>query len=422
MKKHLFLPCLTGKFGSWRYYNIIMKIKDIVDLKTGIKSVPESRKIYSSNNLNQILQRAIDSKRIEPIKKYILKQKDRYFNSITVGISGGDPKWHPVSIRKDEKFDESVINYLNSMYGILELTGEEELFVLDGQHRLFGLREAYESDKQIGEEEISIMLVIHKDNPEGLKRTRRIFVSLNRNAKPVSEGENIILEEDDVSAIIARSLVERYKLFKNREVIAFNKNLNLKVGKQDGNKFTSILALYAINEVIVDNEKIYTYKNEKNKKPIRIRPEDENIIEREYKKVESFWNIYFSLFPKAKDFVEDFENNSSLRNNKEGGVFFLRPIGQEIIAKVYRRYSDSGKSEHVKKLQLIEPKLHSDFWNYVLWDPFKNKMLTNKAYALNYLLYHLGEELSKKTIATIKSNYKKNSGDLNLSLPNPKLL
>ena len=93
------------------------------------------------------------------------------------------PKWHPVSIRKDEKFDESVINYLNSMYGILELTGEEELFVLDGQHRLFGLREAYESDKQIGEEEISIMLVIHKDNPEGLKRTRRIFVSLNRNAK-----------------------------------------------------------------------------------------------------------------------------------------------------------------------------------------------------------------------------------------------
>ena len=54
--------------GPWRYYNIIMKIKDIVDLKTGIKSVPESRKIDSSNNLNQILQRAIDSKRIEPIK------------------------------------------------------------------------------------------------------------------------------------------------------------------------------------------------------------------------------------------------------------------------------------------------------------------------------------------------------------------
>ena len=81
--------------------------------------------------------------------------------------------------------------------------------------------------------------------------------------KPVSEGENIILEEDDVSAIIARSLVERYKLFKNREVIAFNKNLNLKIGKQDGNKFTSILALYAINEVIVDNEKFIHIKMKK---------------------------------------------------------------------------------------------------------------------------------------------------------------
>lgn len=250
----------------------------------------------------------------------------------------------------------------------------------------------------------------------------RIFVSLNRNAKPVSEGENIILEEDDVSAIVARSLVERYKLFKNREVIAFNKNLNLKVGKQDEDKFTSVLALYAINEVIVDNKNIYKYKNEKDNKPIRIRPEDENIIEREYKKVEAFWDTYFCFFPKAKDFIEDFENNSDLRNNKDGGVFFLRPIGQEIIAKVYKEYINSGKSKHIKKLQLIEPKPNSDFWNYVLWDPFKNKMLTNKAYALNYLLYYLGEKLSKKTIATIKSNYKKNSGDLNLSLPNPKLL
>ena len=413
MKNNVILPCLTGKFGSWRYYNVIMKIKDLVDPNTGVKSVPESKKIYASHNLNEILQRLEDPKRIEPLKNYILKQKDRYFNSLTVAFSGGNPKWYPVSIKKDLKFSEEYVDYLNLKFGILELSGKEELFILDGQHRLLGLKAAYNADNKIGEEEVSVMLVKHEETTDGKKRTRRIFVSLNRNAKPVSEGENIILEEDDASAIIARMLVEKYPLFKSNNVIAFNKNLNLS-GK-DVDKFTSMLALYNINEILLDNDKLYDKKIEG--KYVRIRPSDA-LIDAEYKVVEEFWNKFFDVFPKSKNFVINPEGNSTYKT-ENGGLYYLRPVGQEIIALYYKYHLNNGSISTFNKIKKVEEYLNSPFWNYILFNPHKGNILMNKGNALNYLFYNFGIDLIPSKLKSLQSSYSKNSGDLKLNLPQP---
>lgn len=417
MKKRLLLPCLTGKFGSWRYYNVVMKIKDIIDPTSGIKSVPESRKIYTSDNLNEIMQRLENEKRIDPIKTYILKQTDRYFNSLTVAVTGGDPKWYPVSINKDDKFSEKERDYLNLKYGILELTGNEDLFILDGQHRLLGLRKAYEVNDSIGEEEVSIMMVIHEDSAEGLKKIRRVFVALNRNAKPVSEGENIILEEDDASAIIARQLVEKYPLFKKHKSIALNKNLNLKTGKADIDKFTTLLALYNINETLIDNDSLYEVKI--SGKYVRIRPTDKQISEA-YKESEEFWNAFFNVFPSAKKFIQKPNENLNLKDDS-GGVFYLRPIGQEIIAQLYAYLRDAGSLSIFQKLTQVEPFLDSSFWNYVLHNPYKpGRIVMNKANALTYLMYHLGLKPSEVSMNKLRTDYKERSGDLNLPLPKPR--
>lgn len=415
MKSNLILPSLTGKFGSWRFYNVVMKVKDLVDPITGVKSVPESKKIYRSDNLNEILQRLEDPKRIEPLKNYILKQKDRYFNSLTVAFTGGDPKWYPVSIRKDSKFTEDDITYLNLKFGVLELTGKEELFILDGQHRLLGLKSAFNEKKEVGEEEVSVMLVNHEETPEGIKRIRRIFVSLNRNAKPVSEGENIILEEDDASAIIARQLVEKYSLFKSSNVIAFNKNLNLKPGKQDLGKFTSLLALYNINEILINHETLYDKKIEG--KYVRIRPLDK-LIDQEYKNVAEFWDNFFVVFPSAKTFIDNPLNQSSLKTEK-GGVYYLRPIGQEIICMYYRILKLENKISSFQKLKKLENYLESDFWNYVLFNPHKGNVIMNKGIALTYILYNLGHKVEDAKLNQLKNSYLKNSGDLKLALPKP---
>ena len=415
MKKSILLPCITGKFGSWRYYNVVMKIKDLVNPESGVKTVPESKKIYKSENLNSILQRLEDPKRIEPIKNYILKQKDRYFNSLTVGFTGGDPKWYPVEINRDDKFSESDITYLNLKYGILELTGNEDLFILDGQHRLLGLRAAYSQDTKIGDDEISVMLIKHEETTEGTKSTRRIFVSLNRNAKPVSEGENIILEEDDASAIIARQLVESYPLFKSKSVIAFNKNLNLTKGVQDLNKFTSILALYNVNEVILDNTTLYGNKIEN--KYVRIRPSDA-LISNAYSEIGGFWDLFFEVFPKAKSFLDNPDDNIEYKT-KNGGLFYLRPIGQEIIALFYSDLKLTGNISKFKELAKVEEYLNSPFWNYILFNPHKETILMNKSNALSYLYYQLGLGLTTNKLTSLKKSYLKNSGELKLSLPAP---
>jgi DNA sulfur modification protein DndB len=415
MKNNILLPCITGKFGSWRYYNVVMKIKDLVNEHSGVKTVPESKKIYTSDNLNEILQRLEDPKRIEPIKNYILKQKDRYFNSLTVAFTGGDPKWYPVEINKDKKFAEDDIKYLNLKYGILELTGNEELFILDGQHRLLGLRAAYKKNSAIGDEEVSVMLVKHDETAEGKKSTRRIFVSLNRNAKPVSEGENIILEEDDASAIIARQLVENYPIFKSKNVIAFNKNLNLVKGIQDQNKFTSILALYKVNEIILDNSILYGDRVEN--KYVRIRPSDD-LIKKAYSQVEEFWGMFFEVFPKTKSFVDDPDGNLEYKT-KNGGLFYLRPIGQEIIALFYNDLKLTGNLSKFKDLAKVEEYLNSSFWNYVLFNPHTETILMNKSNALSYLYYQLGYNLPANKLSSLQKSYFKNSGDLKLNLPAP---
>lgn len=408
MEKILLLPALTGKFGSWRYYNVLMKIKDLVNPLYGVKTVPESKKIYTSENLNEILQRLEDPKRIAPLKSYLLKQKDRYFNSLTVAFTGGDPKWHPVAIKKSGNFKAGDLEYLNLKYGILELTGKEELFILDGQHRLLGLKLAYGEKNELGEEEISVMLVKHDENVEGKKRIRRIFVSLNRNAKPVSEGENIILEEDDASAILARRLVENLPYFKDRNVIAFNKNLNLKTGKNDNEKFTSLLALYSINEILLDNEALYDKKL--SGKYVRIRPSD-NELDKQYKIVEEFWLQFFSNLTKAKQFVESPEKFDHFKSDS-GGLFYLRPIGQELLATFYKYLKTKGKVVDFKQIQKIEGYLNSDFWNYILFNPHKETLYMSKGNAFNYILYNLGYPLPPSKVNAIRTAYFKNSGGL----------
>ena len=49
----------------------------------------------------------------------------------------------------------------------------------DGQHRVKGIKEAYANNPTIGEEDISLIFVVHND--QNKERTRRLFTVLNKN-------------------------------------------------------------------------------------------------------------------------------------------------------------------------------------------------------------------------------------------------
>lgn len=424
MENKIIVPALTGQFGQWRYYQLILKVKDLVqNFGTAekpnyrVKAVEEVEEIYSEKGVSKLLQRAYDPKRLEPIKNYILKQPDKYLNNLTIGIFGGNPDWYPINLSDNFDSEKKNLELIEKQLGFIELQGTETLFVLDGQHRLKGLRKAFEEKpKKIAEDEIVCTLIVHTPNAQGRIKTRRLFSTINRQAKPVSKGENILLDEDDVSAIIVRSLIEEYKNFKDKEIIALIKGGNITKGQFS--KLTTVVTLYEINEKLIEKEGLYPIGDDKNY--IRVRPSEE-LIDKQQKIVFKYWDEFFKLFPKTLDFIQCAKSKRSDFREKMR-YFTLRPISQLALFEIIltcETENSAIKKEKLKKLPLVE---NDEFWHHILWNPFKNGVLYNRSLIRNYIKYNIGLHLKPLELTRLKDGYKKNSGDLELEMEKPKFL
>lgn len=421
MENQILIPGLFSTYQNWPYYQITMKVSDIVkNLGTvenpnfRIKTTDEVEIIYSQEGINDLLQRALDKKRLEPIKKFIREQNDAYINNLTVAIFGGTPEWIPLSISRSSFVDEvseNEFDNISNSIGVIKLNGNETLFVLDGQHRLKALRLAYEEDNSIGDNQIAITLITHINSPEGKTKTRRLFSVINRHAKPVSLGENILLDEDDLSAIIVRKVIEEYPLFTEKKIIALNKTADLKMPK-DRDKFSSVISLYSINEMLIDAKEIYPKYTGAKTNLVRIRPNDE-IIEIKKNLVFTFWDSFFESFPNAQNFVVNV--NENLRNGV--GAFSLRPIGQAIFCEYYLKMKSLDRLNEINLIQHIPDDLSNDFWHYVLYNPIGQTIINNRSYARDYVYYHLNLPLTPNQLTKLLNNYRKYSQDPNINLP-----
>lgn len=216
MNNYLHLPCLRGVIGNWTYFSSVMKIKDVVNR---IITVSESDELYTKN-INDILQREINTKRVGQLKDYLNSNPEHFFSSIIVAIYQGNPVWSDFDIESQFRIDNNLldsddIGFIENKIGILSLSGSETIFALDGQHRIKGIREAYKKNKSIGEEEVALIFVVH--NHENKQRTRRLFTVLNKYAQKPKEAELIILDEDDAAAIITRKLVDNHEVLKQKK-------------------------------------------------------------------------------------------------------------------------------------------------------------------------------------------------------------
>ena len=46
--------------------------------------------------LNELIQRRLKEGRAEKIAKYLLREEQRFFNALVVGVYGGDPRWYDI--------------------------------------------------------------------------------------------------------------------------------------------------------------------------------------------------------------------------------------------------------------------------------------------------------------------------------------
>ena len=181
--------------------------------------------------------------------------------------------------------------------GFLTLRGDEELFALDGQHRLAGIKKAVKDGLQEDDyDDISVIFVAHKETQRGLERTRRLFTTLNKTARPVSKGDIIALDEDDVMALSVRWLIEETELFSGQRV-AFVASNNMP--STNTTSLTTIGNLYDVLTILFSSAK--TDLKKKRADLQRVRPSDDE-LHQYFVLAESFFVAMRDNFSELKSF------------------------------------------------------------------------------------------------------------------------
>jgi len=252
---------------------------------------------------------------------------------------------------------------------VLELTGNETVFPVDGQHRVAGIKEAVKKDPSLVNEKVPVILIGHENSNEGKRRTRRLFSTLNRRAKRVSDNEIIALDEDDIVAIATREIAECNELFSGDRLIDYaNKN----IPSTNGKAFTSILELYEINHLIYTN-----FASEKGvskaqrEKFLLYRPSDEEVNEIE-KEINDFWLKMIEKIHVLKEYVTLDSEEAVKRKfrSKEGGNLLFRPLALTQFVNAVYEYKNRKKvtlDEAIIQLGKIRMEIQDRPWKNVLW-------------------------------------------------------
>ncbi len=362
MSRQLLLPALRSQMGDWIYYVSRMRMQDIAE------RISFTEEIHKRKELNEILQRQV-SNRKKHISRYLQTQKQRFFNSIIIGVYKGTPEWYVLQVGKNQNFDpDKLSENIKSGIGFLKLSGQEKLFAIDGQHRVAAIKDVIRNNKEFIDEEVPVIFVAAKMDTAGKKRTRRLFSTLNRYAKQVKRSYIIALNEDDTVAIIVRRLIEDHPFFNNKKIYIESKNLQ----KNDFENFTSLEALYDSLDTYLCDKKASEWEKFKT-----IYPGDD-VIEKYFKEAKQIVDMVVSTFPALKELLRTSNNSQVIRKyrGEHGGHIIYRPIGLIIIFNAIKiaKESNMNLEDILKRISLIPSQLTEEPWSNLLWDKTRKRM------------------------------------------------
>jgi DNA sulfur modification protein DndB len=372
--------------------------------------------VHSNKLLSDMIQRQLKRGRGDQIADYLETQEERFFNSLVVATYGGEPNWHGLSdVRSKGKKDlrdlgEDTI----SSIGFLTLRGDENLFALDGQHRLAGIKKAIKGNiEQDPYDELSVIFVAHKDTSKGLQRTRRLFTTLNKTARPVSKGDIIALDEDDVMAICVRWLIENTELFSGNR-IAFVASNNMP--KTNIRSLTTIGNLYDLLTIFFTNSK---HELKKSKGDLqRARPDDQ-VLNLYFKYAKKIFSEFRDKFPELEEFfaAQETENVVVKHRGSHGGSALFRPIGLEVFSQIIAKLTnDYSLEDAVDLVSRLPRELTSAPFVGLMWEPNTETISNSHKVTLREtLLYMLNA--SKYSEQKLLERYRRETGDDQAVLP-----
>lgn len=374
MDTRILLPAIKGIIGDWVYYQTVMPFHEVIN------RIDNDHSIREYESLDDYLQRDL-SKRSKKISNYLLREDTRFFNSVIIGIFGGNPNWYNFAFGPTAVPDLEVDDFVLNTIGVLELSGGEKLFSIDGQHRVEGIKQALAiNSEKFQFDELPIVIVAHRDSKEGKIRTRRLFSEINTKAVKVSGLDDLITNEDNPVSINARRLYAEFEAFEQDKYIQLNHSKQI---RPEATEFTTIICLESVNQILY--EPSYKFND--------TRPSHE-IIESLYQKTFNFWLDAVEYIPTYRKIFIDKTSSVSDFRNKNGGSMLLRPIGIEILANAYINWINQKATTtgFWKAINRIDDDLQGDHWNYVLWDPSSSTMSkkTSTKFTREYMKYLLG--------------------------------
>lgn len=407
----IILPALRGVMGNWVYYSSLMNLKEVSE------RIHFAREVHKSQQLSDMIQRQLKESRGAQIASYLKTQPERFFNSLVVATYGGRPNWHAVDTVKAHTtghelnaLDEETV----SSIGFLTLHGDEKLFTLDGQHRLAGIKRAVQRGiKQDPFDELSVIFVAHAATKSGLERTRRLFTTLNKTARPVSKGDTIALDEDDVMAICVRRLIEDTKLFAD-DRIAFVASNNMPVANTTA--LTTIGTLYDVLTILFSGS---AWDLKRNKSELSQERPSDTKLDQYFAYAVRYFELLRKHFPELKSFFAPTNTSRVVKKHRgaHGGTMMFRPIGLEVMTRVVARLTqDMTLEAAVRRAEALPRDLSKAPYVGLMWDPQRQNITAHKTALREVLLYMLGD-YSKWSETTLRNRYRKESGLPRAALP-----
>lgn len=378
----LFVPALRARMGDWIYYVCFMRMTDIS------ARVVVAEEIHKAKRLRELIQRELTD-RAEDIAEYLVSEQQRLFNALVLGVYGGQPDWYDLRIGSNELLkSDQLPAYISGSVGVLRLTGREQLFALDGQHRVAGIRAAVRSkqgkESGLPDEEVACIFVGHKKTVSGMRRTRRLFTTLNRHAKPVSLAEIIALDEDDLAAIVTRSILEEAGMMR-ADKVSFSKSRAM---TGDTSNITNVTTLYTCHSLFLGRgRKAAEWRK------YRLRRPNDATIRCSVKEAKSLWNSLQAGFRPLDD-VSGERKMASVFRNERGGHLLFRPIGLEIAIDAISRaiaWHELTPDQAISRIRRVPMKLNQAPWKGLIWtESGMDTAKGRKALARDLVLYMMG--------------------------------
>ena len=414
-----YIPALKARMGDWQYYVTVMKLGKIA------RECRIAEEIQSNKDLNELIQREITVRVEKEMVPYLLRETQRFYGALVVAVYGGEPEFSAVTVAEhpllDDKDDRSSYGF-----GLLRFDGSQIYYALDDQHRLRSIQKALEHNPDLAKEEISVIILKHEETGEGLQRTRRLFSTLNRRAKPTTTGQNIAIDEDDAIAIVTRRLVKESEILKALVSIKLGSK-QISQTKSDYPYITTLAALYETNEMLLG---CYDDGLDIDQKFKQFRPSNDD-LDAYYDFLEKLWIKLLNKCPGFEPILSGHKKPGDIRKRFEepgipalddsgkpivGGNVFARPIGQFIIAEVIKIAGTQGKSIE-DTIDAIMTNISMDIdqapWVSVIWNSSTQSIRGGKAeraliasvisHALGLKIKVKVRELTKKYRNTIEN-------------------